>query len=76
MPKLATPEMFTAGPTWSLTGASSLLRVYWKRASLIERVDSVARLLTAIVWSRLFTFVPRLTELSPPTVRELSAEMS
>jgi hypothetical protein len=45
VPKLATPEMFTAGPVTSLIGASNLLLVYWKRASLMDFEERVVTLL-------------------------------
>ena len=43
VPKLATPEIFTAGPTGSLTGAPSRLRVYCARASLTIAESVVQR---------------------------------
>jgi hypothetical protein len=67
VPKLATPEMFTAGPTVSLTGAAKRPSVYWMRVSLMVRDETVATLLAVIVWSRLFSAVPRLTAFNPPT---------
>ena len=51
MPNDATPETLTAGPTTSLAGASSRLRVACARASLKSVDDSVDSMLTAAVWS-------------------------
>ena len=72
VPKLATPEMVTAGPTRSLAGASRRLRVTWARVSLIALAESTHRLLRASVWSVLSRLVPRLTSFSPPALRALS----
>ncbi len=52
VPKVATPEMLTAGPTGSLTGASRSLSVNWPRVSLTVTGVSVAMLLTVMLWSR------------------------
>ena len=70
-PKLATPEIPTAGPTVSLMGAPRRLRVNWPRSSLSVRLLTVVTLLTSIVWSRASRPEPRLTAFRPPTVREL-----
>ena len=76
VPKLATPEMFTAGPTSSLTGAPNRLCVYWTRISLMVRDEIVVTLLAVMVWSRLFSAVPRLTAFNPPTFRALMLSIS
>jgi hypothetical protein len=76
VPKLATPLMLTAGPVASLTGASSRLRVNWKRISLRVRLSSVETRPAATVWSRFLRAVPRLKVFVPPTLRELTAARS
>jgi hypothetical protein len=49
VPNAATPEIETAGPRVSFTGASSRLRVYCARASLMTDAENVDRRLTAPV---------------------------
>ena len=74
--KFAAPEMFTAGPTRSLGGASSRLHVSWSRVSFSVRADRFTIGFTARVWSRSTSAVPRLSSLIPPTFRALSLVMS
>src|SRR5688572_17646120 len=76
VPKLATPEMLTAGPVASFTGAARRLRVNCQRASLIVRAVSVETRLPVSVWSRFPRPVPRLTALSPPALREFGEDAS
>ncbi len=70
MPKEATPEIVTAGPTGSVGGAARLLRVNCPRVSLTVPAESVATLLIATVWSVLSSPADALAAFSPPPPRE------
>ena len=52
VPKDAMPEMLTAGPMGSLTGAWRLLLVNWPRVSFTVRGLMVKMLLTAMVLNK------------------------
>ena len=62
--------MLTAGPMGSDGGACRLLCVNCPRVSLTSREESVAMLLTAIVWSVSSRSAEALAALKPPAPRE------
>src|SRR5215831_18984039 len=70
VPKLATPEILTAGPIGSDGGACKSLNTIWPRVSLTVRELNVATLPIAIVWSRLSNPADALAALSAPAPRE------
>jgi hypothetical protein len=70
------PDMFTAGPTTSLMGAASLLRVNCIRSSSSVRAESVNNVLAANVWSRSAKAEPRLVAFNPPAFRAFSLSTS
>ena len=72
-PKFAVPEMLTAGPVRSLGGASSRLRVTWRRVSFSVLAERFRRRFRASVWSGLRRAVPRLTSLMPAHVPRVVA---
>src|ERR1041385_9448929 len=70
VPNEAIPEMLTAGPIGSAGRAFRSLCVNWPRVSLTRRGESVATLLTAIVWSVSSKPAEALAALRPPAPRE------
>jgi hypothetical protein len=76
VPRLATPEIDTAGPVRSFGAARRLLRAHCPRRSFSQEDDSARVQVAASAWSVLRSAVPRVVAFNPPTPRALGLSTS